>query len=80
VSNEELTDWFSTAITEFKSGTFTYTPRRNKDKGNEVVSDPVKDVQLEHLVHKFLDKICAQETLQSSGTDNMTCILVLFKG
>jgi len=78
VSNEELVEWFSTALKEFNSNTFAYTPRKNKDgKGALEQGEPVKEVQLEHLVHKFLDQICARETMNSIGTDNMTCILVL---
>jgi len=77
VSNEELTKWFTVALEEFKNGTFTYIPRKNKEKGKEKISEPVKEIKLEHLVQKFLDEICSVDTMTSCGTDNMTCLLIL---
>lgn len=75
VSNEELTKWFKVALDQYKNKTFNYTPRSNDPKAK---IEPVKDIKLEHLVQKFLDEICAVDTLGGKGTDNMTCILIVF--
>lgn len=79
MTNEELTEWFKDSLEEMNQGKFSYKPRKNRDnKGNETPSEFVKDIKLKHQVEKFLDTICAYETSNPSGTDNMTCILIKF--
>lgn len=73
MSNEELTERFTEDIKSFKNNTFTYTVRTNTKEKGETITNP----KLEHIVQRFLDDICAKESSEGIGTDNMTCILVI---